>query len=114
MHARHRIILEKNTEGTECRMAEIQKNQTGNVKKHSLNMLGREKLAVSGVDDVISFDDTCIVLSTVCGIMSVDGAGMHVTSLDTESGNVEITGNVNGIVYPEATAKGGLFRKRQR
>ena len=96
-------------------MAEIQKNSGTGVKKHSLHMTGRESLSVSGVEDVVSFDEACIVLSTVCGIMSVDGSDMHIMSLDTDKGDVEIMGNVSGIIYPEGAVKGGgIFRKRQR
>ncbi|MBR2473527.1 MAG: sporulation protein YabP [Clostridia bacterium] len=96
-------------------MAEIQKSVSTGVKKHSLQMANRESLYVSGVEDVVSFDEACIVLSTVCGIMSVDGSGMHILSLDTDKGDVEISGSVNGIIYPEGAVKGGgIFRKRQR
>lgn len=94
-------------------MAEPQNNRVG-AKKHLLEMEERKKLTVSGVDDVISFDEACILLSTVCGIMSVDGAEMRIVSLDLESGRVEISGNVNGIIYPESARKGGLLRKRQK
>lgn len=96
-------------------MAEIQREQKGSGKSHSLQMNGREALTVSGANDVISFDEACIVLSTVCGIMSVDGSGMHIISLDTDVGTVEIAGSINGIIYPEGNVKsGGLFRRKQR
>ena len=96
-------------------MAEIQREQKGSPKRHSLQMNGRETLTVNGVDDVVSFDEACIVLSTVCGIMSIDGTNMHRISLDTDVGSVEIAGSINGMIYPEGSGKsGGLFRRRQR
>jgi sporulation protein YabP len=94
-------------------MAELQNNRA-TAKKHTLEMAERKTLTVCGVQDVISFDDSCILLSTVCGVMSVDGAEMRIVSLDLESGKVEISGSVNGIIYPESAAKVGLFRKRQK
>ncbi len=83
-------------------------------KKHALEMLERKTLTVSGIDDVISFDEGCIVLSSVCGIMSVDGSELRIVSLDLDTGRVEISGNVNGIIYPESVKNGGFFRKKQK
>ena len=85
------------------------------IKTHSCELSERKSLTVSGVTDVISFDDGCIVLSTVCGILSVDGSELRVVSLDLERGNVEISGNVNGMIYPESAKRNvGIFRKRQK
>ena len=70
---------------------------------------------IRGGADVISFDEGCIVLSTVCGILSVDGEELRIVSLDVEKGNVEISGVVNGMIYPESIKKsGGFFRRRQK
>ena len=84
-------------------------------KDHFCELSERKSLNVSGVTDVISFDEGCIVLSTVCGILSVDGEDLRIVSLDVEKGNVEIMGTVNGMIYPESIKKsGGIFRKRQK
>ncbi len=83
-------------------------------KKHLLEMAERKTLTVSGATDVISFDEGCIVLATTCGIMSVDGSEMRIVSLDLEIGKVEISGSVNGIIYPENAQRGGLFRRKQK
>ena len=82
---------------------------------HRIQLLERKSLEVCGVTDVISFDEGCIVLSTVCGILSVDGRELRIVSLDVDQGNVEIQGTVNGMIYPESAKKsGGFFRKRQK
>ena len=83
-------------------------------KKHALEMVERKTLTVSGIDDVISFDEGCIVLSGGCGIMSVDGSELRIVSLDLDSGKVDIVGNVNGIIYPEGSKNSGFFRKKQK
>ena len=59
-------------------------------KKHRLEMQDRASLSVSGIDDVISYDENCIVLATVCGILSIDGAEMRIVNLDVEKGDIEI------------------------
>ena len=94
-------------------MAEIKQSQTA-AKKHSLEMIERKTMTLQGIDDVISFDEGCIVLLSVCGIISIDGKDMHIVSLDLDTGRVEISGTVNGIIYPESTGKGGLLRRKQK
>ena len=89
------------------------KRETGN-KKHSLELIGRETVCINGVSEVISFDEACIVLSTVCGILSIDGASLKINSLDTDNGCVSISGTVNAMIYPEGNLRGGIFRKRQK
>ena len=84
-------------------------------KSHLIEMAERKTLRVCGVDDVISFDEGCIVLSTVCGILSVDGRDLRIVSLDVDRGNVDISGSINGMIYPESMKKGGgLFRRKQK
>lgn len=86
----------------------------GEAKKHVLEMLERKTLTVSGVEDVISFDESCIVLSSVCGVISVDGSELRIISLDLDIGKVDISGSINGIIYPESVKSGGFFRKKQK
>ena len=88
--------------------------KTAQAKKHTLEMQERKNLILNGIEDVISFDEGCIVLVSVCGIISVDGSEMRITALDLDTGRAEITGNVNGIIYPEGTGKGKSLRKKQR
>lgn len=82
-------------------------------KKHSLEMLGREKLTVSGVEDVDSFDDDRVVAYTTEGIMTVRGAELRINRLNVEVGELEIEGIVDSITYEDGhkTSGGGLLGK---
>jgi len=93
-------------------MEQVLKNRSS----HIIEMHDRASLTISGVSDVISFDETGIVLATECGVLSIDGKDLHIVTLNVDNGNVAITGTVDGIIYPEsAGAKGGgLFRRRQK
>ena len=88
-------------------------NRLDTRKKHRIEMTDREQALVSGVEEVISFDETCVVLRTVCGVLSLDGKDMRVVSLDTDTGDIVISGLIDGVIYPEATQKSGLFFKRK-
>ena len=93
-------------------MDQLSKNKSA----HIIGMKDRESLEISGVSDVISFDEAGIVLSTECGVLSIDGKDLHIVTLNVDDGNVAITGRVNGIIYPESGENrgGGLFRRRAR
>ena len=67
--------------------------------KHRLSLLDRRQLELSGVKDVVSFDETNVVLQTVCGMLSVEGEDLHVQVLNTESGVVVLEGTVNAVTY---------------
>ena len=88
-------------------------NRLDTRKKHRIEMTEREQALISGVEEVISFDETCVVLRTVCGVMAVDGKDMRVVSLDTDTGDIVLSGMIDGVIYPEAKQKSGLFAKRK-
>ena len=69
--------------------------------EHRLSLLGRESMEVRGVTDVISFDEQAVILRTVCGTMTVDGASLHIHVLNMEEGIVALDGRVDAVSYEE-------------
>ncbi|MFR1150324.1 MAG: YabP/YqfC family sporulation protein [Butyricicoccus sp.] len=57
---------------------------------HSVILEGREKLTISGVTDVHSFDEEQVLLETVRGMLVVRGQGLHVERLQLEAGELII------------------------
>lgn len=90
-------------------MAENSKN-----KSHAFSSKDRKGIVVSGVLDVISFDDRVVFCETCCGNMSVEGEGLHITVLNMSEGNIEVEGKIDGIYYydPNAQGKRKLFGKK--
>ena len=83
------------------------------ISSHRLMLDGRERLSISGVEDVISFDDSIVILKTVMGILTVDGAELRITTLNVDTGEVDICGTVSGIVYQgDRAPKGRLFKRK--
>ena len=78
-------------------------------KEHKLVLDRREKATVTGVKDVISFDEKEILLQTEFGKMTVKGEGLHVKRLTLEKGEVDIEGTIDSMVYSsnEALRKSG-------
>ena len=78
---------------------------------HDLVMHDRKGLSVTGVTEVVSFDDLSVVLKTVCGELTVDGEGLRISSLDTAHGTLEIDGSIQALSYFDKKHEGskGFF-----
>jgi len=69
--------------------------------KHNIIIENREKTAVSGVIDVISFDEDLVVAETEMGVLIIKGENLHVNSLNLEKGEMKLDGNVFSLNYEE-------------
>ena len=78
-----------------------------------IELTGREKLTVSGVEDVERFDESCIVMSTCAGTLVVTGEGLHIGKLSLDGGELHVDGRIDGINYEEdqPSRGGGLFSR---
>ena len=83
-----------------------------NYAAHRLELEGRERLTISGVEDVERFDDTGIVMTTSAGVLTVTGEGLHIGQLSLEGGELHVDGRVDSISYEEdGGERGGLLRR---
>lgn len=78
---------------------------------HNLQMEGREKLNLSGVEDVSGFDESLIVLSTGQGELSIRGTALHIERIDLQSGTLEVRGHIQELSYEEPARSGGLWAR---
>ena len=81
---------------------------------HKLTLNERKNLSVTGVTEVVSFDDTAIVLGTVAGILEVLGQELVLKTLSIEGGQVAVEGTVNALYYREPRHKSGFWGRRDR
>lgn len=80
-------------------------------RPHELNMTGRSKLTLSGVDDVSGFDDNAVMLTTSMGELTVRGSGLHIERIDLDAGQLELRGNIQELSYEEPSASGSLWSR---
>lgn len=86
---------------------------TDPVAVHRLQLEGREKLTVAGVEDVERFDDQCIVLRTGAGTLVVSGEGLHIGKLSLDGGELHVDGRIDALTYEDAPEeRGGSFFSR--
>lgn len=74
------------------------RTQTG----QKLVMQNRERVELTGVTEVISFDNKEILLETVEGALQFTGENLHVKRLTLERGEVIVEGRVNSLAYHES------------
>ena len=77
---------------------------------HKLTLQQRESLSMTGVTEVVSFDDTAIVLKTHLGELTVQGDGLVLENLSLEGGQVAVTGHISSLVYEEPKPPSRLRR----
>ncbi|MBE5777015.1 MAG: sporulation protein YabP [Clostridiales bacterium] len=75
--------------------------QNRSVSSHSLEMHARAHVALTGVSEVIAFDDTQVILMTESGEVALTGQGLHVTKLMLEEGKLTVEGRIDGIFYTD-------------
>lgn len=88
-----------------------EQSQRAVVKAHSLSMENREKLSLSGVEDVSGFDETLVLLRTTMGELSIRGEGLHIGRIDLESGSLELSGRIQELSYEEHTPRATLWSR---
>ena len=81
--------------------------------QHKFQMIDREKINFSGVEDVDSFDDDKIIAYTTQGLMTIKGGQLRINRLSVDSGELEIEGEVDSIEYADGhkSDKGGFLSK---
>ena len=83
------------------------------MSQHRLELIARERLTVSGVEEVERFDEEEIVMRTAAGTLVVGGAGLHIGKLDLDGGALYVDGSIQSLFYEDhtAAAQGGLLRR---
>ena len=77
---------------------------------HDMTLRGRQKLTVTGVTEVVSFDETAVVLQTGLGVLMVHGTGLQLKELSVEGGQTCVDGNISALIYEEPRQGGWLRR----
>lgn len=68
---------------------------------HSLILENRERLTVTGVVDVESFNDEMVVADTEMGLLIIRGEDLHINKLSVESSELSIEGYIASLEYSD-------------
>lgn len=81
-------------------------------RPHAVTLDERSHLTVTGVDEVVRFDDTEVSMRTSRGMLTVHGEGLRVVRLAIDTGELAIDGAFDALDYMEETVSGGGFWSR--
>ncbi len=79
---------------------------------HKLTLNGRSSLSMTGVTEVVSFDDTTVILKTTLGTLVVQGRELQLKTLSVEGGQVAVEGTVSALTYEEPRQQKGGWLNR--
>jgi sporulation protein YabP len=87
-------------------------------KAQNIILENREKMSISGVIDVESFNDECIIADTELGLLIIKGMGLHINKLNLDSAELVIEGEFISCEYSDKDSSrnrgGGLFARMFR
>ena len=78
----------------------------------------RKTLTLTGVSNIISFDEGSAILDSQYAVISVEGEDLQIMKMDIDSGEVIITGKINVLAYSDkkqgAKRLGSIFKGGRR
>ena len=90
-------------------------NRTNVVKNHLLTLDNRRRAALTGVSEVLGFDENQVSLMTENGEVTLTGEGLHVTKLMLEEGQLAVEGKIDGVIYSaQRSRRRGLFGRGEK
>ena len=78
---------------------------------HKLQLNERRQLTMTGVTEVVSFDEGTVILQTSLGTLVVQGRELQLKTLSLEGGQVAVDGNISALTYEEPRQSGGWRRR---
>ncbi|MDD4773974.1 MAG: YabP/YqfC family sporulation protein [Eubacteriales bacterium] len=102
-------------------------NEESARRGHTVTLLDRRTLNITGAEDVLSFDENSVIIRTALGLMTVDGEGLRIVKLNADAastqqqnnvgpGGVIIEGKIGGVFYTDDDSepkKAGMFGRRK-
>lgn len=78
---------------------------------HKLTLNERRQLTMTGVSEVVSFDDTAVILRTQLGTLNIHGKDLQLKQLSPEGGQVAVDGTVSALIYEEPRQNSGWISR---
>ena len=79
------------------------------IRAHACSLENRNAASLTGVREVVSFDENQVVMDTDMGLLTIKGKDLHVSRLTVEKGEMEVEGQIDSLTYSsnEAYRKAG-------
>lgn len=67
--------------------------------KHDVLIKSRQRMEMTGISDVSSFDDAEIIVQTGGSGVSIEGENLKIEKFNSENGELILNGCINGMFY---------------
>lgn len=68
-------------------------------ESHQCHLENRGAVNLTGIKEVVSFDDTQIIMDTEFGLLTLKGKELHVSRLTVELGELDVEGTIDSLIY---------------
>lgn len=75
------------------------------MEQNKLTLIGRRKLTIENVNEIISYDDELIELYTPLGNLRIKGDELSIDEAFSANGTVEIKGYIRSVIYSDNKEK---------
>ena len=81
---------------------------------HKLTLNERKNLTLTGVSEVIAFDENTVLLSTTLGRLEVQGENLQLKNLSLDGGQVAVDGDISALYYTQPREARSFWGRRSR
>ena len=79
---------------------------------HSVTICDRQSVLLTGIEDVLNFDEGAVVLATTLGTLAIEGEGLHIKQMNVDSREFGIEGKIFSLCYMDKRSRRrGLFQR---
>jgi len=88
-------------------------SQSNKSLNHNVVMENREKVIITGIIDIHSFDDELVLTETEMGILTIKGRDLKMNKLNLDNTELVVEGQIGMLQYNDVDSikKGGMFNK---
>ena len=80
-------------------------------KNHNIIVEDRNKFVLTGIIEVISFDEDNVLLKTALGKLVIRGSGIHIQSFEAQAGDLTGEGRIHALIYTAQESEGGFLTR---
>lgn len=78
---------------------------------HKLTLNERKELTMTGVTQVVSFDEEGVILKIGTDTLIIRGENLELKTLNPEGGQVAVHGHITALTYEQRRSAGGFWHR---
>ncbi|MDD6462504.1 MAG: YabP/YqfC family sporulation protein [Acutalibacteraceae bacterium] len=78
---------------------------------HDVVIENRQKLSATGIENVDSYEEDCIIAQSECGEIVIRGHDLKISRLSVETGDMTVEGGIDSVGYNAPKVKGSFLNR---